>query len=46
MPKRPQISVRKETYDLLKQTAKRNGEQVGTLVDALIREYLDRKAKG
>jgi hypothetical protein len=46
MPKRPQISVKKETYDKLKEAAKRNGEQVGTLVDALVRDYLARKAKG
>lgn len=45
MPKRPQISVKTETYALLKEAARKNGEQVGTLVDTLIREYLERKAK-
>lgn len=43
MSKRAQISVRVETYEKLRDVARRNGEQVGTLVDALIRRYLDEK---
>jgi hypothetical protein len=39
-----QISVRGETYDKLRDAARKNGEQIGTLVDALIRRYLDEKA--
>lgn len=45
MPKRPQISVKAATYALLKEAATKNGEQMGTLVDTLVRQYLERKVK-
>jgi hypothetical protein len=45
MSKNHQISVRGETYEKLRAVAQKNGEQIGTLVDAPIRRYLDEKAK-
>lgn len=37
------ITVRAATHDRLKKYAARQGEQVGTVLDALINQYLDEK---
>ena len=42
-PKQTQISVRASTHARLKERARRNGEQLSTLLDALINRYLDEK---
>jgi len=39
--KKTQISVRGSTYDRLREAARKNGEQISTLVDAIVNKWLD-----
>jgi hypothetical protein len=43
--KRNYISVRAETFEKIRELARKNGEQISTTIDGLIRRYLDEKAK-
>lgn len=44
-PKKPAISVRASTSERLQAAARKNGEQVRTLTDAIINRWLDDQAK-
>ena len=41
--KQTSIPVSEALYDRLREQARRNGEQIGTTLDAIIRRYLDEK---